>query len=139
MLPDTVDKVAKNIITESYEPLVPISLSIAKLTRESYIQFHSALRTTSVFCGLFNFLECKAAVMTYWDGNRKTLNKNNATDMQKESLLYLLIYFEPLVHKSYWLGEFLWASDNIFEMGNFITDIRKSFIIDCIYIGNIIR
>ena len=43
------------------------------LTRESDVLFFTELENNTMFQKLFNYLKTKASVITYWDGNKKTL------------------------------------------------------------------
>ena len=61
----------KEAMTDDYQESVPVRF--CKLTHENDVPCFTGLQNTRIFQTLFNSLQTKASVMTYCDGNKKTL------------------------------------------------------------------
>ena len=61
----------KETMTDDYQESVP--MRFCQLTRESDVLFYTGLENTRIFQTVFNYLQKKTSVMTYWDGSKKPL------------------------------------------------------------------
>lgn len=64
-------------------------MRFCQLTRESGVLFFTELENNGIFQKLFNYLQTNSSVMTYWDGNKKTLRprKGSGSTELTEALL----------------------------------------------------
>lgn len=77
----------KETMTDNHQESVP--MRFCQLTRESGVLFFTELENNRIFQKLFNYLQTKSSVMTYWDGNKKTLRprKGSGSTELTEALL----------------------------------------------------
>ena len=62
---------------------VVIALTFAQITRDCDVLTFTGLDGTDMFKAVFDYVQCKAANMTYWDGSKKTLQPKNVPHMHQ--------------------------------------------------------
>ena len=67
----------KVTMTDDYQESVP--MRFCQLTSKSDVMFFTGLEDTRTFQTLFNHLQKKASVMTYWNGSKKTLKSRKVS------------------------------------------------------------
>ena len=89
---------AKSVSSQTDVAVLP--LVFTQFTREGDVKFHTGFESTEMFKIVFEFVKVKASVMTYWDGNKKTLilrkqSSSSDLDMLLASPEYNIVPLKP--------------------------------------------